>query len=109
MNRGGINWMGRIALVLCAVGWALPASAAGYPTRPVRIIVPYGPGGIADVMMRLAAAKLSEKLGQNFIIDNRPGAGGVLGARAAATAGAGGLSLPPPPRPRRRPTAIRSA
>jgi tripartite-type tricarboxylate transporter receptor subunit TctC len=93
MNRGGINWMGRIALVLCAVGWALPASAAGYPTRPVRIIVPYGPGGIADVMMRLAAAKLSEKLGQNFIIDNRPGAGGVLGARAAATAAPDGYTL----------------
>ncbi len=93
MRWGVVNWAGRIALVVCAFAAALPARAADYPTHPVRIIVPYGPGGIADVMMRLAAAKLSEKLGQNFIIDNRPGAGGVLGARAAAAAAPDGYTL----------------
>jgi tripartite-type tricarboxylate transporter receptor subunit TctC len=93
MNSGRIKWAGLLALVLCAVAGVLPASAAEYPARPVRIIVPYGPGGIADVMMRLAAAKLSEKLGQQFIIDNRPGAGGVLGARAAAAAAPDGYTL----------------
>jgi len=94
MNWGRVKWgAGCIALLLGAFACALPAAAADYPTRPVRIIVPYGPGGIADVMMRLAAAKLSEKLGQQFIIDNRPGAGGVLGARAAAAAAPDGYTL----------------
>jgi tripartite-type tricarboxylate transporter receptor subunit TctC len=59
----------------------------------VRIIVPYGAGGIADVTMRLTAQKLSEKLGQQFIVDNRPGAGGVVGARAAASAAPDGYTL----------------
>src|SRR5262249_53872082 len=72
-------------------GAALAASA--YPTRTVRIIVPDGAGGIADVTMRLTAQKLSEKLGQQFIVDNRPGAGGVVGARAAAAAAPDGYTL----------------
>jgi len=83
-----------VAGVTCALALASPAFAAtDYPTRPVRIIVPYGAGGIADVTMRLAAQKLSEKLGQQFIIDNRPGAGGVVGARAAASAAPDGYTL----------------
>jgi tripartite-type tricarboxylate transporter receptor subunit TctC len=93
MNWGLVNRAACIAIVLCGVAAALPASAADYPTRPVRIIVPYGPGGIADVTMRLTAQKLSEKLGQQFIVDNRPGAGGVLGARAAASAAPDGYTL----------------
>ncbi len=93
MNGGRVDWAGRLALVLCALTLALPACAADYPTRPVRIIVPYGPGGIADVTMRLTAQKLSERLGQQFIIDNRPGAGGVVGARAAASAAPDGYTL----------------
>jgi tripartite-type tricarboxylate transporter receptor subunit TctC len=54
-----------------------------YPNRPVRIITPYGPGGIADVTMRTIAQKLSKRLGQQFIVDNRPGAGGIIAAKAA--------------------------
>jgi len=81
----GVTW------ALALAGSAL--AATDYPTRPVRIIVPYGAGGIADVTMRLAAQKLSEKLGQQFIIDNRPGAGGVVGARAAASAAPDGYTL----------------
>jgi tripartite-type tricarboxylate transporter receptor subunit TctC len=57
------------------------AGAASYPTRPVRIIVPYGAGGIADVTMRMVADKLSTKLGQQFVIDNRPGAAGIVASR----------------------------
>ena len=93
MNWGRLIRAGCIIALLCAAVFARPAPAAEYPNHPVRIIVPYGPGGIADVMMRLAAAKLSEKMGQNFIIDNRPGAGGVLGARAAAAAAPDGYTL----------------
>ena len=88
----------RLSIFALAAGALVIASASvladiAYPTRPVRIIVPYGPGGIADVMMRLAAQKLSERMGQQFIIDNRPGAGGVLGARAAAAAAPDGYTL----------------
>src|SRR5215470_6323397 len=86
----------RRALAGVASAFALAGTAfaaTDYPTRTVRIIVPYGAGGIADVTMRLTAQKLSEKLGQQFIIDNRPGAGGVVGARAAAAAAPDGYTL----------------
>src|SRR5689334_8171830 len=85
---------GVVVGVACALGLAGAALAAtDYPTRTVRIIVPYGVGGIADVTMRLAAQKLSEKFGHQFIVDNRPGAGGVVGARAAASAAPDGYTL----------------
>ena len=99
MHPAGFASCGRalrhiILLALC-VPWPAGAASAAtdYPTRVVRIIVPYGAGGIADVTMRLAAQKLSEKLGQQFIVDNRPGAGGVVGARAAASAAPDGYTL----------------
>jgi tripartite-type tricarboxylate transporter receptor subunit TctC len=66
---------------------------AKYPDRPVRIILPYGPGGVADVSTRLVAAKLSERMGQNFFIDNRPGAGGIVAAKAALSLPADGYTL----------------
>ncbi|MFZ3359833.1 MAG: tripartite tricarboxylate transporter substrate binding protein [Xanthobacteraceae bacterium] len=69
-----------------------PANAA-YPDRPVRIIVPFGPGGVADITARLVAEKLSEKLGQNFIIENMPGPGGIAAARAALQGGTDGYTL----------------
>src|SRR6476661_8411516 len=53
-----------------------------YPEKPVRIIVPYGAGGVADVTTRLVAQKVSEAMGQTFVIENRPGAGGIVGAKA---------------------------
>jgi tripartite-type tricarboxylate transporter receptor subunit TctC len=90
----------RAVLVLgCSIGLAsicgqcLPAAAQGYPSRPVRIIVPYGPGGVADVTMRLIAQKLGERLGQQFVIDNRPGAGGILAAKSTIGSGADGYTL----------------
>lgn len=70
-----------------------PAGAETYPSKPVRIIVPYGPAGIADVTMRLVADNLSRKFGQQFFIENRPGAGGVLGIQAAMQAPADGYTL----------------
>jgi tripartite-type tricarboxylate transporter receptor subunit TctC len=72
-----------------------PASprADTYPSKPVRIIVPYGPGGIADVTMRLVAQNLSQHFGQQFFIENRPGAGGVVGMQAAREAAADGYTL----------------
>lgn len=70
-----------------------PVKADTYPSKPVRIIVPYGAGGIADVTMRLVADDLSKRFGQQFFIDNRPGAGGIVGMQAAKEAGADGYTL----------------
>jgi tripartite-type tricarboxylate transporter receptor subunit TctC len=74
-------------LHLAAGAAALPvisriASAQTYPTRPVRIIVGFGPGGIVDILARLIGQRLSELLGQPFIIENRPGAGSNLASEA---------------------------
>jgi tripartite-type tricarboxylate transporter receptor subunit TctC len=72
----------------------LPASAqAKYPERPVRIVLPFGAGGVADVTTRLVAEKLGAKLGQQFVIENMPGAGGIAAARAVLQAPADGYTL----------------
>jgi tripartite-type tricarboxylate transporter receptor subunit TctC len=72
----------------------LPAAAQGkYPDKPVRIILPFGAGGVADVTARLVADKLSEKLGQRFVIENMPGAGGITAARAVQQSPADGYTL----------------
>jgi tripartite-type tricarboxylate transporter receptor subunit TctC len=70
-----------------------PARADTYPSRPVRVIVPYGPGGIADVTMRMVAQNLSQHFGQQFFIENRPGAGGIVGMQSAKDAPADGYTL----------------
>ena len=79
-----------------AVTTALPGRAAGappYPVRPVMLIVPYAAGGVADTGMRILADKLSSKLGQQFVVDNRPGAGGIVAAKAGSSAAADGYTL----------------
>jgi tripartite-type tricarboxylate transporter receptor subunit TctC len=76
-----------------AVAWPLAAQAQSYPSRPITLIVPYPPGGGVDAMGRMVAQKLSLVLGQQFIIENRPGAGGVIGTRAAAKAAPDGYTL----------------
>ena len=69
------------------------ATAQAYPTRPIRLIVPFAAGQGADVAARLIAQKLGEDIGQPLIIDNRPGAGGNIGAQAAAKASPDGYTL----------------
>ena len=75
------------------LGVALPVLAQAYPAKPVRIIVPFAPGGGSDLAGRLVAAKLSERMGGQFIVDNRPGAGSNLGAELAVKAPADGYTL----------------
>jgi tripartite-type tricarboxylate transporter receptor subunit TctC len=84
----------RAALValLLAAATALPAQAQPYPNRPIRLIVPFPPGGPVDVMARVVVQRLAVGLGQ-VIIDNRPGAGGTVGSRAAAMAEPDGYTL----------------
>ncbi len=88
----------RSMLLALAVAAGLTASGpapaqSSYPTRPVKIIVPFGAGGVADVTIRLVAEKLSEKLGQRFIVENMPGAGGITAARAALSGAPDGQTL----------------
>jgi len=72
---------------------ALPAVAATWPERPVKIIVPYPPGGITDIVGRSIAERLAETLRQPVVVDNRAGAGGTIGASEAARAAADGYTL----------------
>jgi len=72
---------------------AAPASAQSYPTRPIRLIVAYPPGGASDLIARVFAAPLSERLGQPIVVENRPGANGNVAAEAAARAEADGHTL----------------
>jgi tripartite-type tricarboxylate transporter receptor subunit TctC len=83
------------AMVMLAAALLLPqvAGAQNYPNKPVRLILPFGAGGVADVTARLVTEKLGEKLGQRFVIENMPGAGGINAARAVLSAPADGYTL----------------
>jgi tripartite-type tricarboxylate transporter receptor subunit TctC len=88
--------MAAVTFIVAVVEVAVPARAqaqAAYPNRPVQIIIAYGAGTIGDVSMRILAEKLSIQLGKNFIVENRPGAAGIVAAKAAAAAAPDGYTL----------------
>lgn len=72
---------------------ALPAGAQSYPSRPLRVIVPYTPGGITDVTTRIVAQELSKNIQQNVLVDNRPGANSILGVEIVSRANPDGYTL----------------
>ena len=92
-SRRGIlaNLAGGLAALALGAPWA--AAQEQYPSRPVRIIVPFAAGGPADVYARFLATKLQEAMGQPFVIDNRPGAGSIIGTDAVAKSPADGYTL----------------
>jgi len=73
-----------VLTVLCAAGLATDAGAQAYPAKPIRIIVPFAPGGTSDILARLIGGKMTESWGQTVIVDNRPGASGNIGADLVA-------------------------
>src|SRR5712691_8563747 len=102
-GRSGSSNIGRrrvsaaIAATIVA-GFGLAAcsqaqAATDYPTKPVRMFIPYGPGGVGDLTMRILAQKLSENVKQQFVIENRPGAGGQLAMNGVLSSPSDGYTL----------------
>src|SRR2546423_15043198 len=85
----------KTVLFLLAIAFAGLASAQGYPARPVKLVIPFPPGGSNDVVGRVIAAQLSERLGHTVIVENRGGGGGTLGINAAAKSPPPGDTLLP--------------
>src|SRR5687768_17301508 len=79
-----------LATIVCA---SQPAFAQDYPSRPIRLVIPWPPGGITDVIARSVGSVLTESLGQQVVPDNRPGAAGTVGVAIAAKAPADGYTL----------------
>src|SRR5476649_2054479 len=82
-----------LALALTFIGGIASASAAGFPDKPVKVVVPFAPAGPTDVMARLIAQKLSENLKQQFYVENHPGAGGNIGMMAVARSTPDGYTI----------------
>jgi tripartite-type tricarboxylate transporter receptor subunit TctC len=84
-------WIVSVAALL--VLWTAPAQAQSYPTKPIHILVPYAPGGIADIASRIVGAKLTEAWGQQVVVENKPGGNGFIAMTAAAKATGDGYTL----------------
>jgi len=96
MGEGKNTWAGHAALfITLALAWvgAPVLAQSAYPTRPLKLIAPFPPGGTSDVLARLLAQKLTESLGQPVAVENRPGAGGNIGHEIAAKSPADGYTL----------------
>ncbi|MBD9402301.1 tripartite tricarboxylate transporter substrate binding protein [Comamonas sp. CMM02] len=85
--------IGVVCAALCAAAASPLAWANDYPNKPVKLVVPYPPGGPTDIVARVVAQKLQEQMGQSFFIENRPGAGANIGAEAVARSPADGYTL----------------
>ncbi len=85
--------MRRLALFLLALAWTTPALAQGFPERPLRLVIPYTPGGTNDIVGRLVTDGMAQRLGQPFVIENRGGAGGMLGSEVVAKSPPDGYTI----------------
>jgi tripartite-type tricarboxylate transporter receptor subunit TctC len=85
--------MARLFVLLLVSVWTSAALAQSWPAKPVKIIAPFAPGGSADTLGRIVAQKLGESLKENFVVENRPGAGGVIGSEVVAKAPPDGYTL----------------
>jgi len=87
-----MHWIVSLIAMFAVLG-AAPASAQNYPTKPIHILVPYAPGGIADIASRIIGAKLTEAWGQQVVVENKPGGNGFIAMGAAAKAAPDGYTL----------------
>jgi tripartite-type tricarboxylate transporter receptor subunit TctC len=93
-RRALFYWAAQVGLALLGAGWTASARAdSTYPGRPVRWVVPYTAGGATDVLSRLICQRLSERLGQPFVVENKPGAGSNIGTQAVINSPADGYTL----------------
>src|SRR3954468_4178377 len=88
-----MNAWRRMALIACSVLVAVAAAAQDFPTRPIRLIVPIGPGGGTDILGRHMAQKMSERMRASLVVENRPGAGSIVGTDYVAKSSADGYTL----------------
>ena len=93
MLRRNVTTLLAFAVASLVVAASTAAEAQNYPTRPVRWVVPYPPGGATDIMARLIGNRLSDKLGQQFVIENKPGAGNNIGTESVVHAPADGYTV----------------
>jgi len=87
------TFVAAVAAILVAAGLAQPAAAQDWPQQPIRIVVSFGPGGGADIIGRILADSMQTKLGKPVVIENKPGAGGIIGNEAVANAAPDGYTL----------------
>src|SRR5438045_8273482 len=85
--------MKMVTVTILGLLWSALIQAQAYPTRPIRIIIPFPPGNTTDIMSRLIAPKMSERLGQQVIVENRPGASGMLGLDYVAKSAPDGYTV----------------
>ena len=92
LERGFLMSLRRV-LAACIFTWPLAAFAQSYPSKPIRLVVPFPPAGATDILSRELARQLSDRLKQQVIVDNRPGAGGTLGSDLVAKSAADGYTI----------------
>ena len=88
-----LRFLASLAALLAVVGTIENVGAQPYPSRPVKIVVPYGPGGAGDVIARVVSEQLGHSLGVSVVVENKPGAGGMIGAQAVASARPDGYTV----------------
>ncbi|MGT2434133.1 tripartite tricarboxylate transporter substrate-binding protein (plasmid) [Cupriavidus basilensis] len=93
MKRPALLLVSACALLACGASLGAPPNTGRFPTHPIRLVVPFTGGGIADVMSRVPAEKLKDSLGQAVVVENRPGAGTMLASEYVARADADGYTL----------------
>jgi tripartite-type tricarboxylate transporter receptor subunit TctC len=84
---------GLVAVMLCAQATSVAQTASAFPNQPIRMVVPYPPGGPTDITARVVAAEMSKTIGQNIVIDNRPGASGMIGSEMVTKSTPDGYTL----------------